>query len=241
MLSTQESVALLDPCFHPILSFPEGLYQIAIDFPESNLTFSFFLKFIADVAQNIHIEATLHQPEWQTRVARSSTKAIIKSALAATKANDRDAQKNTALSASGANRKNSDSTHTSPRDSKKMSPKKFKLNSKSEFIRFAFVFNKNFPLTTNVIFSLELKKSRNSTNNNNTAATALTPTGKIRKIRKNKQVENVKKQRKTKKRKNSNMSAMSSDHHEMDVSSPNGSISRSKNSSPTPTGYGYHR
>lgn len=24
MMSTQESVALLDPCYHPILSFPEG-------------------------------------------------------------------------------------------------------------------------------------------------------------------------------------------------------------------------
>lgn len=52
---------------------------------------------------------------------------------------------------------------------------------------------------------------------------------------------NAKKMRKNKSRKNSHMSATSSDHHDMDLGSPNGSISRSKTSSPTPIGYGYPR
>lgn len=43
--------------------------------------------------------------------------------------------------------------------------------------------------------------------------------------------------KKNKPRKNSHMSATSSDHHDMDIGSPNGSISRSKNPSPTPLGH----
>lgn len=43
--------------------------------------------------------------------------------------------------------------------------------------------------------------------------------------------------RKNKARKNSSMSATSSEQHEADYSSPNGSISRSKNPSPTPLGH----
>lgn len=30
MMSTQESVALLDPCYHPILSFPEGTFEVKV-------------------------------------------------------------------------------------------------------------------------------------------------------------------------------------------------------------------
>lgn len=183
------------------------------------------------MAQNIHIEATLRQPEWQFRVSRVSTKAIIKGALALQKANERDGHRNNAVTATGATRKNSDSMHSVK--SKKMSPKKFKLglNSKCHRIRlplFNFCFNHFYSL-----FNSELKKSRNNANNNNTTIPTATGNRKMRKI--------STKTRKNKSRKNSHMSATSSDHHDMDIGSPNGSLSRSKTSSPTPTGYGYHR
>lgn len=42
MMSTQESVALLDPCYHPILSFPEGSILI-IFFNVTNFFTIFFL------------------------------------------------------------------------------------------------------------------------------------------------------------------------------------------------------
>lgn len=130
MLSTQEGVALLDPCFHPILSFPEGLYShyerpLAIEF-------IFISVFLSDVAQNIHLEATLRQPEWQTRVARVSTKAIIKGALAMQKANERDALRNNTNTSTVTNRKNADHVHPTIK-SKKMSTKKFKLGLDSKF------------------------------------------------------------------------------------------------------------
>lgn len=78
------------------------------------------------MAQNIYMEATLRQPEWQTKVARASSKAVIKNALALQKASERD-ENRSGLGATGvASRKNSESTHSTI-NSKKMSPKKFKL------------------------------------------------------------------------------------------------------------------
>lgn len=135
MLSTQEGVALLDPCFHPILSFPEGLLFVTLLLFTVVVTFLFF-SFILDVAQNIHLEATLRQPEWQTRVARVSTKAIIKGALAMQKANERDALRNNTNTSMVTNRKNADQMHHHPTiKSKKMSQKKFKLGLDSKFYR----------------------------------------------------------------------------------------------------------
>ncbi|XP_031633683.1 KAT8 regulatory NSL complex subunit 1 [Contarinia nasturtii] len=168
MMSTQENVALLDPCYHPILSFPE------------------------DVAQNIYMEATLRTAEWQTKVARTSSKAVIKNALALQKANERNEARNNL--AATASRKNSEATHSI--NSKKLSPNKFKLNA------------------------TKLKKSQNNITN--------------RKPKKITSGLNASKVKKNKSRKNSHMSATSSDHHDMDVGSPNGSISRSKNPSPIP-------
>lgn len=78
------------------------------------------------MAQNIYLEAALRQPEWQTRVARVSTKAIIKGALAMQKANERDALRNNTNTSTVANRKNTDHMLSTGK-SKKMSPKKFKL------------------------------------------------------------------------------------------------------------------
>lgn len=73
----------------------------------------------------------MRQPEWQTKVARTSSKAIIKGALAQQKANERDEIRSAAASGV-ASRKNSDSTHSSI-NSKKMTPKKFKLVATSAY------------------------------------------------------------------------------------------------------------
>ncbi|XP_030239060.1 uncharacterized protein LOC108660037 [Drosophila navojoa] len=54
-LMPQNRVALLDPGYHPVLSF-------------SN-----------DVCQSVHLEAISRQPDWQYRVMRSQAKAIVKS------------------------------------------------------------------------------------------------------------------------------------------------------------------
>lgn len=104
------------------------------------------LLLISDVSQSIYMEATLRQPEWQNRVARTSTKAIMKGALAMQKANERDEQRIAAAAAATAastvafnattntgisGRKHSDVAHSTIH-SKKMSPKKFKLVAKSE-------------------------------------------------------------------------------------------------------------
>uniref|UniRef100_A0A6B2EBD4 Putative kat8 regulatory nsl complex subunit 1 n=1 Tax=Phlebotomus kandelakii TaxID=1109342 RepID=A0A6B2EBD4_9DIPT len=62
MMPVSDRVALLDPCYHPVLSFPE------------------------DVSQNIHFESVLRIPEWQVKVVRCTTKAPVKSATATTKA-----------------------------------------------------------------------------------------------------------------------------------------------------------
>ncbi|XP_055688366.1 uncharacterized protein LOC129792937 [Lutzomyia longipalpis] len=55
MMPVSERVALLDPCYHSVLSFPE------------------------DVSQNIHFESVLRIPEWQVKVVRCTTKAPLKS------------------------------------------------------------------------------------------------------------------------------------------------------------------
>ncbi|KAG5670987.1 hypothetical protein PVAND_001212 [Polypedilum vanderplanki] len=56
ILPETERVALLDPCFHPVLSFPE------------------------DVSSSVHLEAIMNIPEWQTKMIRSSPKSIMKHA-----------------------------------------------------------------------------------------------------------------------------------------------------------------
>lgn len=97
------------------------------------------------------MEATLRQPEWQNRVARTSTKAIIKGALAMQKATERDEQRAAAAAAAAitatnsaiTSRKNSDTTHATI-NSKKMSPKKFKLVANSEFYLLEMSFNLTF-------------------------------------------------------------------------------------------------
>ncbi|XP_058446354.1 uncharacterized protein LOC131427306 [Malaya genurostris] len=55
-MPASERVALLDPCFHPVLSFPE------------------------DVSQGIHFEAIMRIPEWQNKMIRSTAKSLSRSA-----------------------------------------------------------------------------------------------------------------------------------------------------------------
>ncbi|KAK7870995.1 hypothetical protein R5R35_012190 [Gryllus longicercus] len=52
LLTPAERVALLDPCFHPVLSFPE------------------------DVPQHIHYEAIMRTSDWQQKTLRSNLKAL---------------------------------------------------------------------------------------------------------------------------------------------------------------------
>ncbi|KAL7025424.1 hypothetical protein ACKWTF_013470 [Chironomus riparius] len=56
VLPETERVALLDPCFHPVLCFQE------------------------DVSSSIHLEAIMNIPEWQSKMIRSSPKSIMKHA-----------------------------------------------------------------------------------------------------------------------------------------------------------------
>ncbi|XP_058822365.1 uncharacterized protein LOC131683961 [Topomyia yanbarensis] len=55
-MPASERVALLDPCFHPVLSFPE------------------------DVSHGIHFEAIMRIPEWQNKMIRSTAKSLSRSA-----------------------------------------------------------------------------------------------------------------------------------------------------------------
>ncbi|XP_053693601.1 uncharacterized protein LOC128741667 [Sabethes cyaneus] len=57
-----ERVALLDPCFHPVLSFPE------------------------DVPHGIHFEAIMRIPDWQNKMIRITAKALSRSVAASQKA-----------------------------------------------------------------------------------------------------------------------------------------------------------
>lgn len=141
MMSTQESVALLDPCYHPILSFPEGvLIDCWVNWLTNTLTFKSLYDQnvkkkclqISDVSQNIYMEATLRQPEWQTRVAKASSKAIIKNVLALQKASERDENRGGLATTGVVSRKNSDALHSTI-NSKKMTSKKFKIVSNSKF------------------------------------------------------------------------------------------------------------
>lgn len=52
LLTVNERIALLDPAFHPVLSFP------------------------SDVSQSIHFEALMRNPEWQQKAMRSSIKLL---------------------------------------------------------------------------------------------------------------------------------------------------------------------
>ncbi|XP_065086871.1 uncharacterized protein nsl1 [Ochlerotatus camptorhynchus] len=54
-MPASDRVALLDPCFHPILSFPE------------------------DVSHSIHFEAIMRIPEWQNKMIRCTAKSLNKS------------------------------------------------------------------------------------------------------------------------------------------------------------------
>ncbi|XP_001657581.2 uncharacterized protein LOC5567603 [Aedes aegypti] len=54
-MPASDRVALLDPCFHPVLSFPE------------------------DVSHSIHFEAIMRIPEWQNKMIRCTAKSISKS------------------------------------------------------------------------------------------------------------------------------------------------------------------
>uniref|UniRef100_A0A8D8AD16 KAT8 regulatory NSL complex subunit 1 n=1 Tax=Culex pipiens TaxID=7175 RepID=A0A8D8AD16_CULPI len=54
-MPASDRVALLDPCFHPVLSFPE------------------------DVSHSVHFEAIMRIPDWQNKMIRCSAKALSKS------------------------------------------------------------------------------------------------------------------------------------------------------------------
>ncbi|XP_055543358.1 uncharacterized protein LOC129728910 [Wyeomyia smithii] len=61
-MPASERVALLDPCFHPVLSFPE------------------------DVSHGIHFEAIMRIPDWQNKMIRSTAKALSRSVAISQKA-----------------------------------------------------------------------------------------------------------------------------------------------------------
>lgn len=73
----------------------------------------------------------MRQPEWQNKVARTSTKAIMKGTLALQKANERDENRSAMSNTGATSRKNADAAHAAI-NSKKMSPKKFKLVANSK-------------------------------------------------------------------------------------------------------------
>lgn len=54
-MPASDRVALLDPCFHPVLSFPE------------------------DVSHSVHFEAIMRIPEWQNKMIRCTAKSLSKS------------------------------------------------------------------------------------------------------------------------------------------------------------------
>ncbi|XP_055854914.1 uncharacterized protein LOC129918419 isoform X2 [Episyrphus balteatus] len=68
MMKSQR-IALLDPGFHPVLSFSE------------------------DISNSIFFEKIAREPEWQNRVARSTAKTVIKGALAAQRAAEKEEQR----------------------------------------------------------------------------------------------------------------------------------------------------
>lgn len=77
ILPTAERVALLDPGFHPVLSFPDGM-----NYWSTKTAGEVFQAFILplDVSNNIHLEAIMNITEWQSKMIRSSPKSIMKHA-----------------------------------------------------------------------------------------------------------------------------------------------------------------
>lgn len=88
------------------------------------------MLFILDVPQSVHIEGILRQPEWQTKAARTSSKAIIRGALAIQKASEREER----------DRKNSQTQNNSKKLSKK--------------------YNNNLVATSKFYFSFKKKKHK---------------------------------------------------------------------------------
>lgn len=83
MISSKERIGLLDPGFHPVISFADGMNAVKIFASRwSSLTCS---KYFTDVSQSIHHESTLRQPDFQTKAFRSTTKAALRSTLAIAK------------------------------------------------------------------------------------------------------------------------------------------------------------
>lgn len=163
------------------------------------------------MAQSVHIEGFLRQPEWQTKAVRTSSKAIIRGALAIQKANEREER----------DRKNLQTQNNSKKLSKKYNNSLVATSKSAAGHRLP-------PNATNLSRFAELKKARNNNNN--------------RKLKK--QFSQLLKNKK-KPRKNSNLSGSGNDiggnHHDAEIVSPNGSMSRSKNPSPTPGGSRYER
>lgn len=75
VLPESERVALLDPTFHPVLSFAEGSYTNDWKFEKLNQ-----INYFLDVSCTIHLEALCNIPEWQSKMIRSSPKSIMKHA-----------------------------------------------------------------------------------------------------------------------------------------------------------------
>lgn len=75
-LPTAERVALLDPGFHPVLSFPDGNNSKII---HANINVKYIFS-SSDVSHSIHLEAIMNIPEWQSKMIRSSPKSIMKHA-----------------------------------------------------------------------------------------------------------------------------------------------------------------
>lgn len=163
-----------------------------------------------DESHGIQFEGVLRQPEWQAKTQRSSSKSIIKGALAMQKLAEREER----------TKKNLESSN----NSKKLSSKKLGLPTNSEFyhrniIKYLIVDTRL--LNAHSYFAYIHAEVRKARNNNR----------KLKKSYSHMMKTN------NKSRKNSHMSIGSDFGHEMDIGSPNGSLSRSINPSPTPGGH----
>lgn len=75
-----DRIALLDPGYHPVLSFREGMKSLLCClYIGIRLTYSIIIFLRVDVNNALHFEAIARLPEWQHRVMRCQAKSIAKS------------------------------------------------------------------------------------------------------------------------------------------------------------------
>lgn len=239
MLSTQESVALLDPCYHPILSFPEGkcrccrrrhrlgLFKFSWillrSFQMCHKIFTWRQRYVSPngkIVWPVHQRRRSSKVHWQCK--RQTN--VMNNGLLQRPPLPSQPQQTRALL-----RVNIQMQHMQRLTRRKCHRKNSNWLRTVSWIGWNCAMHiqsrAKIKLSIVNLSFVELKKTQNNTTNNN------------RKIKKS-TLHTSKVTKKNKPRKNSHMSATSSDHHDMDIGSPNGSISRSKNPSPIP-GHSY--